>query len=127
MKIIKSKNAPQAIGPYSQAIISNGFVFTSGQIGLDPNSDNLISKEFKIQAYQVFENIRFILEDSGSNLDSIIKMNIFLTDLSDFDELNKLMSKFLNLNKLPARSTVQVSSLPKDAIIEIDVVAKVLS
>tara|TARA_Y100000768_G_scaffold386214_1_gene374070 strand:+ start:4432 stop:4815 length:384 start_codon:yes stop_codon:yes gene_type:complete len=124
MKKIKSNKAPRAIGPYSQAVISNGFVFTSGQIGIDPKTNDFHSRDFEIEANQVFNNIEAILKDSGSSFDYLIKMNIFLTDLSNFDKLNKIMREIFDNNNLPSRSTIEVSSLPKGAAIEIDVIAE---
>tara|TARA_B100000401_G_C52368751_1_gene513867 strand:- start:88 stop:471 length:384 start_codon:yes stop_codon:yes gene_type:complete len=124
MKRIKSNKAPSAIGPYSQAVISNGFVFTSGQIGLNPKTNEFQSRDFEIEAIQVFKNIEGLLKDSGSSIDNLIKMNIFLSDLSNFDKLNEIMCKIFDKDNLPSRSTVEVSALPKGAAIEIDVIAE---
>ena len=124
MRKIKSNNAPSAIGPYSQAVISNGFIFTSGQIGLNPKTNDFQSRDFEIEANQVFKNIEALLKDSGSSIDNVIKMNIFLTDLSNFDKLNEIMCRIFDNDNLPSRSTVEVSALPKGAAIEIDVIAE---
>ena len=126
MKIIKTKKAPQAIGPYSQAIVSEGLIFTSGQIGINPELGKLENKNFELEARQVFKNIEFLLIQSGSGLSNIIKLNIFLIDLSNFDILNKIMKEVLDIDRLPSRSTVQVSALPKGASIEIDAIAEVV-
>ncbi len=124
MKKIESNKAPSAIGPYSQAVISNGFVFTSGQIGLNPKTNEFQSRDFEIEATQVFKNIEGLLKDSGSSIDNLIKMNIFLTDLSNFDKLNEIMHRIFDNDNLPSRSTIEVSALPKGAAIEIDVIAE---
>ena len=124
MKIIKTNKSPEAIGTYSQGIIVDGYVFTSGQIGIDPDSGMLIQDNLKDEIVQIFKNIENVLIEGGSSLDSIIKLNIYMTDLGDFDILNNVMSELLNLDKLPARSTVEVSRLPKDANIEIDAIGK---
>jgi len=126
MKKIKSSNAPSAIGPYSQAIVSNGLVFTSGQIGLNPKTNKFESRDFESEAIQVFENISAILIDSGSSMNRIVKINIFLTDLSNFDKLNDIMDNTFDNDKLPSRSTIEVSALPKGAAIEVDAIAELI-
>ena len=126
MKKIKSSNAPSAIGPYSQAIVSNGLVFTSGQIGLNPKTNKFESRDFENEAIQVFENISAILKDSGSSMYRIVKINIFLTDLSNFDKLNDIMDNTFDNDKLPSRSTIEVSALPKGAAIEVDAIAELV-
>ena len=100
-KKIKSSNAPSAIGPYSQAIVSNRLVFTSGQIGLNPNTNKFESRDFESEAIQVFENISAILIDSGSSMNRIVKINIFLTDLSNFDKLNDIMDNIFDNDNYP--------------------------
>ena len=126
MKKIKSSNAPSAIGPYSQAIVSNGLVFTSGQIGLNPKTNKFESRDFENEAIQVFENISAILIDSGSSMNRIVKINIFLTDLSNFDKLNDIMDNIFDNDNLPSRSTIEVSALPKGAAIEVDAIAELV-
>ena len=125
MKIIKSKKAPKAIGPYSQAIKTDKYIFTSGQIGIDPLTGELVDNEFKSQAFQVFRNLENILVDSGSSMNRIVKVNIYLTDLENFQTLNNLLLKILDKDNLPARATIEVSRLPKDAAIEVDVIAEI--
>ena len=125
MKIIKSIRAPKAIGTYSQAIKSKDYVFTSGQIGIEPITGEVISKDFKLQAAQAFKNLENILIDSGSSIDKIIKLNIYLTNLENFDILNTLLLDILDKEKLPARATVEVSRLPKDVYIEVDAIAEI--
>ena len=126
MKIIKTKKSPKAIGTYSQGIAVEGCVFTSGQIGMDPDTGMLIQDNLKDEICQIFINLENILIEGGSNLDSIIKLNIYMVDLGDFDILNSVMAELLNVENLPARSTVEVSRLPKDANIEIDAIGKIV-
>jgi len=125
MKIIKTKKSPEAIGTYSQGVRVGGYVFTSGQIGINPDTGMLIQDNLKDEIIQIFKNIENVLVEGGSGLGSIIKLNIYMTDLGDFDILNNVMSELLNHEKLPARSTVEVSRLPKDANIEIDAVGEI--
>ena len=125
MKIIKTDKAPQSIGPYSQAVIAKGLVFTSGQIGIDPTTGLLKAGDFESEARQVFENIKSVLNESGSSLSDIVKINIFLIDLSNFNTLNSIMESILDIERLPSRSTVQVSKLPKGASVEIDTIAEI--
>ena len=125
MKIIKTKKSPEAIGTYSQGVRVGGYVFTSGQIGINPDTGMLIQDNLKDEIIQIFKNIENVLVEGGSGLGSIIKLNIYMTDLGDFDILNNVMSELLSHEKLPARSTVEVSRLPKDANIEIDAVGEI--
>ena len=125
MEIIKTEKAPAAIGPYSQGVKSNGFIFTSGQIAINPNTGELVNENFRAEAIQVFKNLESVLAEGGEGFESIVKMNIYLADLSNFDILNQIMSSIFNFKKLPSRSTVAVSRLPKDVSIEIDVVAEI--
>jgi len=121
MQYIQTSNAPAAIGPYSQAIVSGGLVYTSGQIALMPDG-TLVENDIKLQTRQVFENLRNVLEASGSSPDKVIKANIFLDNMYDFGIVNVLFAEFFGDHK-PARSTVAVQTLPKNVLIEIDVVA----
>ena len=123
MKKIKSTRAPEAIGPYSQAIKDDSYVFTSGQIGISPETGEIVSDNFELQVIQAFKNLDFILIESGSSLSKVIKLNIYLIDLNNFQQLNDLLLTILNTDFLPARATVEVSRLPKDAKIEIDAIA----
>jgi len=123
MEFLHSNNAPAAIGPYSQAVKANGLIYTSGQIALTSDGvmlDGTIEK----QTRQVFTNIKAILEDNNSAMDKVIKVNIFLTDMNDFGVVNVLMAEEFGDHK-PVRSTVEVSALPKNAMIEMDIIAKV--
>tara|TARA_B110000014_G_C19945731_1_gene489336 strand:- start:457 stop:846 length:390 start_codon:yes stop_codon:yes gene_type:complete len=119
---IFTDNAPSAIGPYSQAICVEGsLTFTSGQIPLDPNTGNLVSEDFEEQAIQTLKNIEYILKERSRTLNDIIKLTVFLTDLSNFDSLNKTFSLFFK-DDYPARSVVEVSRLPKNSKIEIEAI-----
>lgn len=122
MKKIETKNAPIPIGPYSQAIEANGFIFFSGQIALDLNN-NLINKDIQKETFQILRNIEAILNDNQLKKEDIVKTSIFLTDINDFEKVNKIYETFLGKHK-PARSTVAVLALPLNAKIEIEVIAQ---
>lgn len=121
-KNIKSDNAPSAIGPYSQGIISGDFVFLSGQIPLDIKG-NIVSDDIVEQAKQCLANIENVLKVAGLTKNNIVKTTIFLTDLNDFAKVNEVYGKFFENTVYPARSTIEVSKLPKGAKIEIEVIA----
>ena len=121
-KEVKTNKSPKAIGPYSQAISCNGFLFISGQIPIDLNTGKIISDDFEKQALQCLENIKGILDEKKLNLNSILKLTVFLTDLNNFDLLNKVFEIFFSKTTFPARAAVQVSRLPKDAKVEIDAI-----
>ena len=118
---ISTKAAPAAIGPYSQAIKANGFIYTAGQIPLDPATGNLVSGDVAQQAKRVLENLKAIVEAAGSSLDKTVKATVYLKDMNDFAAMNEVYGQYFS-NNPPARSTVEVSRLPKDARIEIDLV-----
>lgn len=121
--VIHTEKAPAAVGPYSQAIKSGGFVFTSGQIGINPLTSQLrIGVEE--QARQVLENLKAVLTASGTSVDRIVKTTIFLTDMADFSTVNRIYAEMFD-SEPPARSTVQVAALPLGALIEIEAVALV--
>ncbi len=120
--IISTKVAPQAIGPYSQAIKANGFVFVSGQIAIDPVKQQLIEGDVAAQTDRVIRNLSHILEAAGSSLDKVVRTTVFLKSMGDFAAMNAVYAEFFNASP-PARSTVEVSRLPKDAVVEIDVIA----
>ena len=120
---ISTEAAPSAIGPYSQGIKHQGTLYISGQIGIVPGDKEISSTEISEQIDQVFANIEAILSETDSTLDDILKLNIYLTDLAHFDLVNKKMTQIFN-PPYPARATVEVSSLPKGAIVEIDAIAK---
>jgi 2-iminobutanoate/2-iminopropanoate deaminase len=123
MEIINSNQAPQAIGPYSQAIKINNLVFCSGQIPLTPSGE-LASENISEQAHQVLKNMQAVLEKAGTNLNKVLKTTIFLTDMNDFQTVNEIYSSYFSDHK-PARSTVEVSRLPKNVKIEIECIAQI--
>jgi 2-iminobutanoate/2-iminopropanoate deaminase len=114
--------APAAIGPYSQAVSAGGFLFTSGQIALDPGTGEVVEGGFEAQTRQVLRNLGQVLESAGCSFQDVIKATIYVTDLASFPELNQLYGEALGAHR-PARSTVQVAALPKGALLEIDLVA----
>ena len=122
-KILHTKNAPDAIGTYNQAIETKSMVFTSGQIGIDPNTGELISTNIKDQIQQTLKNIDAILVGAGLSKDSIIKLTVYLKDFNDFHAINNAFKLFFNDYEFPARSTVEVSELPMGASVEIDCIA----
>lgn len=122
LKVITSPDAPKAIGPYSQAIEANGFVFLSGQIAIDPVTNTMIENDIEKQTRQIFKNIRAVLKEAGTDITKIVKCTVFMIDLNDFAKMNKTYEEEFAGHK-PARSTVQVARLPKDALIEIECVA----
>ncbi|MGI6710710.1 MAG: RidA family protein [Bacilli bacterium] len=123
MKIINSNKAPNALGPYSQGIyLENGFLFLSGQIAIDPKSNALVEKDITLQTKMVLKNIKEILNEACFSINDVVKTTIFLTDLNNFAFVNTLYQDFFENHK-PARSCVEVSRLPKDALIEIEVIA----
>ena len=121
MKIIETSNAPKAIGPYSQGINYNNLVFTSGQIPIDPITNSLIKGDLKKEVMQILTNLDTILRKGGSSLQDIIKLTVFLVDLTKFSELNKVFELYFKDN-LPARSVVGVSALPLGANVEIEAI-----
>jgi len=121
-KIISTSEAPAAIGPYSQAVRSGNFLFCSGQIPLDPKSGQIVSGDIAAQTRRVLDNIAAVLRADGLAFDSVVKTTIFLTNLGDFQTVNEIYGSYFKQNP-PARSTVQVSALPKGAHVEIEIVA----
>jgi 2-iminobutanoate/2-iminopropanoate deaminase len=119
---VATKDAPQAIGPYSQAIRASGFVFTSGQIALDPATQQVAAGGVAVQTERVLRNLAAVLEAAGSGLDKVVKSTVFLKDMNDFAAMNEVYGKHFN-GAAPARSTVEVARLPKDVLVEIDVIA----
>lgn len=120
--VIHSTNAPAAIGPYSQAIQVANVIYTSGQIGLDPSSGQLISEDIAVQARQAFANLSAVLKAANADLQQIVKLTLYLTDLSHFAKINSLMAELIP-SPFPARSTVGVASLPKGALFEVEAIA----
>jgi len=121
-KVIQTEKAPKAIGPYSQAIRTDGMIYTAGQVGLDPLSGELVAGAVEEQTRQALTNIRNVLEAAGSNLEQVVKTTVFLKDMADFSKMNTIYAEFFGENP-PARSTVAVAALPKGALVEIEVVA----
>ncbi len=122
IKSINTKNAPAALGPYSQAVQAGGFIYISGQIPLVPTTMEIVSEDFDKQATQVFNNLKVIIEEAGCSLTDIVKVNVYLKDLSNFQKVNVIMEKFFTEKPFPARAAVEVSRLPKDVEIEMDAV-----
>jgi 2-iminobutanoate/2-iminopropanoate deaminase len=121
-ELISTKDAPQAIGPYSQAIKANGFVFVSGQLAIDPATQQVISGDAAAQTDRVLRNISAILEAAGSSFEKVVRAGVFLKSMDDFAAMNETYGKYFNSIR-PARSTVEVARLPKDVLVEIDVIA----
>lgn len=122
-KIIKPQGAPVAVGPYNQAVVAGNFVFTAGQIPLDPASGNIVGSDIKSQTEQVLKNLKAVLEGAGSSFDKAVKCVVFLKDMNDFAGMNEVYAKYIKAENAPARSTIQVARLPKDALVEIEAVA----
>jgi len=121
-EIISTKDAPQAIGPYSQAVKANHFIFTSGQIAIDPATQQVIAGDIAAQTDRVLRNLSEILEAAGSGLGKVVRCGVFLKSMNDFPSMNEVYGKYFGATP-PARSTVEVSRLPKDVLVEIDVIA----
>ena len=117
-------SAPRAIGPYSQSVEAGGWLYTSGQIALDPASGELVAGGFEAQARQVLENLRHVLASAGCTFANVVKATVYMADLADFPTLNALYAEAMGDHR-PARSTVQVAALPKGGLVEIDLVAKI--
>lgn len=123
-KIVSTTAAPAAIGPYSQAVIANGFLFTAGQIPLDPATMDLVPGGIVEQSERVMENLKAVLAAAGTGFDKVVKSTCFLVDLGDFAAFNEVYAKYFGENP-PGRSTVQVAKLPKGSLVEVEVVAVV--
>jgi len=124
MTVIHSDNAPKAVGPYSQAIVSDGVLYASGQIGLLPAEGKLIADDVESQACQVTENLTAVLNEAGASITDIVKVNIFLTEMNDFPLVNTIYANWLGEHR-PARATVAVAALPLGARVEMDLIARV--
>lgn len=122
MDVVASKDAPQAIGPYSQAVKANGFIFTSGQIAFDPATNQIIQGDVAAQTERVLKNLEAILKAAGSGLERVVRTTVFLKNMGDFAAMNEVYGRFLK-SAPPARSTVEVARLPRDVMVEIDVIA----
>ena len=122
-ELIQTENAPNAVGTYSQAVSAGGFLYTSGQVGINPSSGEIETKDVKLHCLQVLKNILAILEARNLSLVNIVKLNVFLRDLNDFGDLNDTFKEFFGDTNYPARSTVEVAGLPLGARVEIDCIA----
>ena len=120
--IVLTDKGPKPIGPYSQAVKSNGFLFASGQVALDPRNNEFLGGDIRQQTQRAMENIKAVVEAAGSNLHHVVKTTVFLKDMNDFAAMNEAYGTFFPAAP-PARSTVQVARLPKDALVEIEVIA----
>jgi 2-iminobutanoate/2-iminopropanoate deaminase len=123
-KIISTGRAPKAIGPYSQAVVINGFAFLSGQIPLDPETDQLIEGDIAAQTARVIENLKAVLEACESSLDRVVKTTVFLKDMGEFPKMNEVYARYFPENP-PARATVEAARLPRDVRVEIECIAAV--
>jgi len=121
-RIIYTEKAPKPIGPYSQAVIAGNLIFTAGQIPIDPTTNQVVQGDIKEQTRRVLENLRAILEAVGSTFDDVVKVTIYMKDLNEFSAMNEVYSEYFK-NSPPARTTVEVSRLPRDVKIEIDLIA----
>ena len=121
-EIIETKNAPAPIGPYSQAIRANGFVFISGQIPIRPDTGTVVEGGIAAQTHQVMRNLRAILESAGTGLDNVVKTTVYLSNLDDFSEFNRVYGEYF-ADARPARATVQVTRLPKEVLVEVEATA----
>jgi 2-iminobutanoate/2-iminopropanoate deaminase len=120
--IVLTDRGPKPIGPYSQAVKSNGFVFISGQVALNPSTGEFVGADVRQQTERVLENLKAILEASGLTLNHVVKTTVFLKDMNDFASMNEVYARYFTAAP-PARSTVQAARLPKDALVEIDLIA----
>jgi 2-iminobutanoate/2-iminopropanoate deaminase len=124
LEFVSAPGAPKAIGPYSQAVISNGFLFTAGQVALDPAKGELVSGGIAEQTTQALENLRAILTEAGADFSQVVKTTVFLVDMGDFTTMNEVYGRAFGTHR-PARSTVAVAALPRGARVEIEMIAAV--
>ena len=122
MKTIQTTNAPAAIGPYSQAVEANGFVFASGQLGINPATGEFVEGDVQAQTRQALTNARAIMKEAGLDLNNVIKTTVFLSDMANFAAMNEIYSEFFS-EPYPARSAVAVKTLPKNALVEVECIA----
>tara|TARA_B100001758_G_scaffold84173_1_gene71576 strand:- start:217 stop:600 length:384 start_codon:yes stop_codon:yes gene_type:complete len=124
-RVITDANAPNPIGAYNQAVIANGFIFTAGQIAIDPATGKLIEESFKARVHQVFKNLSAILDHSNTNFGNVVKFTVFLTDMNNYAEVNEVFNEWLDEANAPARSLVAVRGLPADTDVEIECIATI--
>ena len=123
MKKIATNKAPSAIGPYSQAVVFNGILYTSGQIGINPQTGNIDGKDITEQTEQVMQNLKAVLEEAGTSFENVIKTTCFIAEIADFSAFNEVYGKYFTSK--PARSCVAVKDLPKGALVEVEVIAEI--
>ncbi|MCQ2452402.1 MAG: RidA family protein [Oscillospiraceae bacterium] len=121
-EILKTANAPAAIGPYSQGVKANGFVFVSGQIPIDPATGAFAGEDIATQTRQCFKNVQSVLAEAGATLENAVRVNVYLKDINDFAAMNEVYATFFT-GDFPARAAVQVAAIPKDALVEVEVIA----
>ena len=121
-EVIETRNAPSKIGPFSQAIRANGFVFVAGQVPVDPESRTVVAGDILVQTRRVFENLSAILDAAGSSLQKVVRVGVFLKNIEDFGRFNELYERYFP-SEPPARTTVEAARLPKDVLVEIDAIA----
>lgn len=121
-EVVSTKDGPQAIGPYSQAVKANGFVFVSGQVAIDPATQQVIAGDIRAQTDRALKNLMAILKAAGSGLEKVARSTVFLKNMADFSAMNEVYGRYFT-SAPPARSTVEVARLPKDVLVEIDVIA----
>jgi 2-iminobutanoate/2-iminopropanoate deaminase len=121
-EVVSTKDGPQAIGPYSQAVKANGFVFVSGQVAIDPATQQVTAGDIRAQTDRTMKNLMAILKAAGSGLEKVVRSTVFLKNMADFSAMNEVYGRFFT-SAPPARSTVEVARLPKDVLVEIDVIA----
>ena len=124
-RVITDANAPNPIGAYNQAVIANGFIFTAGQIAIDPATGKLIEESFKARVHQVFKNLSAILEHANTNFGNVVKFTVFLTDMNNYAEVNEVFNEWLDEANAPARSLVAVRGLPAGTDVEIECIATI--
>lgn len=122
-KTVNTEKAPKPVGPYNQAVISGGFVFTAGQVAIDPRTNQVVNGDVREQTRLVLQNLREVLHASGSHISRVVKTTVYLKDMNDFPAMNEIYAEFFTA-KAPARSAVEVSRLPKDVLVEIDCIAE---
>ncbi|MCL4145867.1 UNVERIFIED_CONTAM: hypothetical protein GTU68_046342 [Idotea baltica] len=122
-KIITTSKAPAPIGPYNQAVLVNGMLFTSGQIAFDPATGNLILENIQLETKQVMENLKAVLAEANMTFENVVKTSIFIADMNDFSKINEIYGAYFNDETAPARETVQVACLPKNVNVEISMIA----
>ena len=124
-RVITDANAPNPIGAYNQAVIANGFIFTAGQIAIDPATGKLIEESFKARVHQVFKNLSAILDHANTNFGNVVKFTVFLTDMNNYAEVNEVFNEWLDEANAPARSLVAVRGLPAGTEVEIECIATI--